>query len=215
MFPDIQRSISFALLWPISASYAPEGYCKQQIWFSSKNTENVHLITALCLGSKRGQSSITGKKHRKGEQEWEDGKMLCYALLLSRAPSSSVAASFAGMFIPMRDQNASKGWRARKAVPEGPPMKVNDFLQSVQGNETQCYSLPADKAPSGTPLNKKQISRREKNVASKTGTWLRGGHSLPAAEGYTQVCNHPCRWCICISGKMPLPEDPTGTFPNP
>lgn len=75
------------------------------------------------MGSKREQGSITGKKHRKGEQEPEDGKVLSYALLLSRAPSSSTAAFFTRIFKPAGDLNATEGWRVRKAVPEGPPMK--------------------------------------------------------------------------------------------
>lgn len=112
-----------------------------------------------------------------------------------------------GMLVPTGDLNTTKRWRARKAAPGGLPTKGNDFLQSAQEIETRHYSLTADKAPMGTPLNK--ICHREKKHCWKMGT-----QRLPAPEGYTHVCNHPHWWCICISGKMPLP-DPMGTIPQP
>lgn len=45
----------------------------------------------------------------------------------------------------------------------------------------QCYNLPADKVPTGTPLNKKHICHREKN-AGKTGMQPWGGWPLPTPE---------------------------------
>lgn len=45
----------------------------------------------------------------------------------------------------------------------------------------QCFNLPADKVPTGTPLNKKCICQREKN-AGKTGMQPWGGWPLPTPE---------------------------------
>lgn len=38
---------------------------------------------------------------------------------------------------------------------------------------------------------------------------------LAPAHPRTSVCNHPCWWHVCVSGRMLLPEDPMGTSPNP